>query len=74
MFGAPTTLMFAKQDCIFSYNFEKEEVKIEYEMKIKFDMQPDFFNTDDTQNLMFISNEKDSIWINVIEKMEIDMD
>ena len=72
--GNPDTLLFTKEDLIFSFNFETEEIKIEYNIINSFDTQPDFFDMDDSQNLILVSNETDSLWINLEEKKEVDMD
>lgn len=44
----PNTLIFCKRNCIFSYNFIREEVQIIYEFKKVLELQPDFFNMDHT--------------------------
>jgi len=39
------TLIFCKSDCIFSFNFHREEIVIIYEFQHKLSLQPDLAHT-----------------------------
>ena len=68
------TLIFAKQDSIITLNFENGEVETMYQFKDRLHIQPQFLTMNEEQDVMIIASEKDGIYINLKQKVEIDID
>ena len=72
--GDPHTILFAKTDKIFEFNFEKEEVTPIYRFKKPLYNQPNQFVTNDDQSIMTVSSSSDGVWIDTVNQVEKDLD
>lgn len=70
----PDTLVFAKKDCIISFNFMTEEVKLLHTYKLPLQQQPNYYQPNYTRNMNMIGSEEDAVIVYIKENMAIDLD
>ena len=62
--GPPDSLIFAKKDIVFELNFETEAITTIHTMGAFCKLQPQYFVTNDTQDIYLIASQTDGLWIN----------
>ena len=67
-------VMFAKIDQIFSLNFLDGTVTTLHRFQTQLTRQPQFFNTNDTQDILVVASPDDGIYVNVAQNIEVDID
>lgn len=68
------TILFAKIDEIFKFNFVTQIHETIYKFKTPLKMQPQFFLPNDNQDIFIIASPDDGIYLNINEDAEVDID
>lgn len=55
-------------------NFEKETIKIIYQYSMPFTVQPNYFVSNDTQDIFVVASMHDGFWVNLKDRNDVDLD
>jgi len=70
----PQSMIFCRDDKIFTLNFITKDVKTMYRFKSQLGCQPEFFNPNDDHTIFVCASPTDGIYVNVKKNHEYDID
>ena len=68
------TLIFSNKECIFEMNFESEEIQVLYHYSKPFSIQPNFFVSNNNQDIFTVASTHDGYWVDLKKLYDIDID